>query len=124
MRIKLAELRKIIANEVRIFLTEINGDNPGGDPEVKIKFVMPSSRGLGALRTASLLWNDLYWTASSSQRGFEIFTIHKGKTKYVNLANYPANTWTFDQLTGKNMGVPKTELDAVLNINNLVTEPS
>jgi hypothetical protein len=131
MRIKLVELRKIIANEVRIFLTETNGDNPGGDPEVKIKFNMPPSRGLGTLRTASLKWGkdekgrDLLWHASEDNRlGFGIFTIHGGITKWVNLANPHANTWTFETLTGKNRGVPKSQLDEVLKIDNLRLTPS
>lgn len=133
MRIKLAELRKIIANEVRIFLTETTGDNPGGDPEVKIKFNMPTSRGFGARRRASLTWGkdekgrDLRWDASEdSLLGFGIYTIHGGITKYVNLElpDSPANNWTFETLTGKNRGVPKKELDAVLNIDNLSTTPS
>jgi len=145
MRIKLAELRKIIANEVRIFLTEINGDNPGGDPEEKIKDekikFKPLSRGSSgsgwsrrrpdvlsraALRTASLTWGkdeegkDLHWNASHSEKGFEIFTIHDGIIKWIDLNEAP--DWTFDKLT--NEGVTAEELNAVLNVNNLVEEPS
>jgi len=119
MKIKLAELKQIIAEEVNNLLSETEGG------EHNIKFEIKSVRYVGRHQSfgqtrpeqATLKYNDLLYTAIYHKGQLQITTIKDGQTKWVNLKG---TDWTFNKLTKD--GIEKKTWND--KIKKLVGKPS
>lgn len=119
MKIKLVELRQIIAEEINNLLSETEG----GDHKIKFKqnntvrYVgRHQRRGQTTMEQATLVYNNLLFTATYHRGQLQIITIKDGKTKWVNLQD---TDWTFTKLQD---GIKKELWDE--KIKNLVDKPS
>lgn len=120
MKIKLVELKQLIAEEINNLLSETEG----GEHKIKFKYINPvryvgrhQRRGQTTMEQATLVYNNLLFTAKYHRGQLQIITIKDGKTKWVNLQD---TNWTFKNLT----------VDGIENelwnekIKKLVDEPS
>lgn len=119
MKIKLVELKQLIAEEINNLLSETEG----GEHKIKFKYINPV-RYVGRHQRwrqtrpeqAMLKYEDLIFTATYHKGQLQIITIKDGKTKWVNLQD---TDWTFTKLQD---GIEKELWDK--KIKNLVDKPS